>query len=154
DVVHIPPGLDTAPGSLDASTFLDWNAGQQLAYVKAHGGGTQTIGLAGAPQLTVTVGPGGVGVTITYRAPNVLPAALTATAFEDWPIGTQLAYVNANGSGSPKSVMIGTGSNRALATIETLIASVSLVTIPPDFDKKPADLDAHAFNDWRSDQQL
>src|SRR5262249_47824836 len=83
DVVNLPSGFDTAPATLSANDFLDWTTNQQLAYLRANGGGPLTIGPNASPHIAATIATGGATVDITFLppAPNIPPSALSAAEF-------------------------------------------------------------------------
>ncbi|GJD91447.1 hypothetical protein BHAOGJBA_4995 [Methylobacterium hispanicum] len=73
------------------------------------------------------------------------PSSLATDVFARWTAQAQADYVQANGSGTPRAVLIGPDQGRQAVAV--LAAAGNAVTLTPT-DTAPTDLAAATFGDW------
>src|SRR5262245_9779553 len=91
-----------APASVTLTQFMNWSLTDQIAFLKAKE--------TGDPE-SVSIGPTGSTITLSYNKTSGLldlsstsipePQNLNAEDFAVWTLDSQVAYINAKGTGSP-----------------------------------------------------
>ena len=158
----LPPNFTTAPSLLKVADFLAWNWAVQAAYIDINGTGSPksvNVGLSGppGPEPKLKAEAAVPQPLLTFLPEPIALASLTTAVFSSWSIGHQLAYVNANGSGTPKFAIFGPAAGTQFLAVVNGAAGdtgVDVSALPADFGKAPSALEAGTFLRWRSDQQL
>ena len=85
-----------------------------------------------------------------YAAPTAAQtaAATTPAAFAGWPSAVQASFVRANGSGTPRSLVIGAAGEQVLAQLGADGATVTTTAVPRDFGTTASQVTLNQFSGW------
>jgi len=150
-----PFNTNANPSTVSSAGFTDLTMDEQVAYIKAKGiGGVVTFNDNKSFALSLDER------TAFWAPTGFIPPNLNVSlaAFRDWPQEAQLVFVNNNGTGIPKTLIVPqTSTPQGAYYVETGLGSLAVLGVRPDnWMNNPSNLTKDQFTaaTWSEDDRI